>query len=320
MRTLVASSASFLFGVALSVGDFKAPQIVADSLLLAGALGYLYVFVTWEPMRQRLARTFHSYPVGSLIAGCLVIGLLLLLGWRLLPYFRQPPPVATAPIALPPPKPTERLPTATEIAKEIAKESGKESPKSEPPRRVIAKFSSVLSKENARIAITDIRAYLPPRTPFPAFTFYFANNGQEATTGLLHDTKIVITENENALTREETDKYQSQLARLNYFEMPGDVPRAPVLEVYPRESDTMLRFYTFPDRTGHDADVLSLNMPEILSGTKIVYVLNVLKYRDKTMRAGLVGVTEGCVYFTQQLRIWHVCGRNRSFIEPAKQP
>src|SRR5687768_9889425 len=90
MRALVLSTASFLFGVAISVGDFQVPQWIAKLLLVAGALGYLWALTTWSPVLSRLLRARKEQPVLSTVVVGLVGALMFVGGFWLLRVIEKP--------------------------------------------------------------------------------------------------------------------------------------------------------------------------------------------------------------------------------------
>jgi hypothetical protein len=69
MRALVVSSASFALGLALQLGEFKAPR-VAIVLLPLGFLGYLCAAITWPPVARAILRARREHlMLATVVAG-----------------------------------------------------------------------------------------------------------------------------------------------------------------------------------------------------------------------------------------------------------
>jgi hypothetical protein len=155
----------------------------------------------------------------------------------------------------------------------------------------------------ASIALMDIR-FVTDR--IPAFNFYYDNFGKIPAVGVLHPTRMLVSEKE--LTAAEVGAIQTELRNTDYWK------EAPVSEIEPHREDSMISFYSYPDSIGSEAHRLADALPDVLAFKKRLYFLTTLMYRDKNMLADSVGITEWCGWFAGDLINPHDCGRKASII------
>jgi hypothetical protein len=86
LRQLAVASAPGLLSIALSIGDYKYPN-VADLMLLTAILGYVWVFLTLGPVDRLLAKLKRPYR-----ARVAVLTVVALTAGPAIYHFRHPPP------------------------------------------------------------------------------------------------------------------------------------------------------------------------------------------------------------------------------------
>ena len=80
------------------------------------------------------------------------------------------------------------------------------------------------------------------------------------------------------------------------------------------------QWFSFPDHPGEESQFLAATLPRVIDPNLkwYAYVMVVFKYWDSSMDEDVLGVSESCVLFVNDLDINRTCGRTRTFLERQK--
>lgn len=151
----------------------------------------------------------------------------------------------------------------------------------------------------ARIEITNMLASPAFHTEEKGFfvNLYYANRGSLPAKGLMDHGLLKFTD--HGLSSQElndiaVDLLNDRHGTPNYNNeiQPGAAPL----------------WFTDRDPSLNDADI-----DEIAAGTKALYIVHVMQYKDLSMVRDEEGVTEFCEYYSGSWAIPKVCGNNRTY-------
>ena len=176
------------------------------------------------------------------------------------------------------------------------------------------------SKDQARIEITSV--VLDRMQPNPVFFFQLENLGGLPSEGFVR--AIVYVSSARPLTDGQISAYQDQAEQAaDFFEIP-ETERA--LQLLPRTINPAKHTLLSPGRrmvpgdpSDHTADWLKREVPEVLVHRRRLYFFVAIKYRDRTMPANVLGLTESCGYFASTFETRHDCARRRSILIETSQ-
>jgi len=165
---------------------------------------------------------------------------------------------------------------------------------------------------HARIRISNVEVIplATPEVPFPGINIYYDNVGTLPASsiashygagfgdGLVAPERIQVAQDDilnwNGWPEEMKTKSQQELH-------PGDPPQ----------------YTSIPHTNNELADNFRNNIKNVPTGKATLYVFIAFKYKDPSMPANVVGVTEECFFFTLNFAR-HYCGRSRAFLEVRK--
>jgi hypothetical protein len=80
------------------------------------------------------------------------------------------------------------------------------------------------------------------------------------------------------------------------------------------------QWFSFPDHPSEESQFLAATLPRVIDPDLkwYAYVMVVFKYWDSSMDEDVLGVSESCVFFVNDLDINRTCGRTRTFLERQK--
>lgn len=158
--------------------------------------------------------------------------------------------------------------------------------------------------DGARVDVVNVVPLPKSSDPssFSTVSVFYKNNGTLPAQDVTHRT--VMVDPDRQLSREEEEDFLRTADAVESQPSNGS-------EVQP--GTDAKQFFSDPDRPGERSDRLTAEWPQILSGSKRLYLFIVFKYRDRRMSNNTGRVTEFCGYFVHTLEAWHKCGRNRVF-------
>jgi len=139
--------------------------------------------------------------------------------------------------------------------------------------------------------------------------FVYANRGPIPTTGQVHADSVVVSE--EPLPR---GKIMQLMKEVSAFKASPELQKGGD-EIYPNDPNE--RFFSVPDGDKKIAQLAPL-FDDVVDGRKRVYFFVTIKFRDKSMRPSVVGVSETCGWFLKQLDVVHNCGVDRLYSEVEK--
>jgi hypothetical protein len=136
-----------------------------------------------------------------------------------------------------------------------------------------------------------------------SITVYQVNSGSLPAVGITRSSLIQIVD--IPLTSAEENAFADKVAEVKWNKARSDD------EKQPRESFC----FSFPDADG-DISSIAARAADVIAGKAYLYLFFAEKYRDESLPADKVNVTEYCGWFSgNDLQVRHVCGRNRIFQE-----
>jgi len=145
------------------------------------------------------------------------------------------------------------------------------------------------------------------RGPFPAITIYYDNAGKLPARAV--SIRYAAGFGTGLLTQEAMLSAQDTL--LSWEGWPAELDRRARYEMHPGDPG---EFTTIPNGIdGLDKDFRA-NFAKVSAGTMVLYIFIAFKYRDSSMSANTLGVTEDCFWFSGNFAR-HNCGRGRAFLE-----
>jgi len=130
-----------------------------------------------------------------------------------------------------------------------------------------------------------------------AFSIHCVNEGQLAAVGAIHRCTFAVSE--ELLSETELESLADDAAKFEWLRSNN--------EIEPNEQ----RFFTCPsDEAGFSA--LSSHTEAVLAGRSRIYLFVAIKYWDRSMPQKSRNVVERCGWFSGDLQVMHMAGRNRS--------
>ncbi|MCL4524682.1 MAG: hypothetical protein M1453_03160 [Acidobacteria bacterium] len=84
-------------------------------------------------------------------------------------------------------------------------------------------------------------------------------------------------------------------------------------EIQPGDNSS---FFSLPDMPNIQAELMTREYDNIVSGRKRLYVFVAMKYRDSALDTRRVRITEFCAWFSETFDLWHNCHGNRIYDVP----
>jgi hypothetical protein len=160
----------------------------------------------------------------------------------------------------------------------------------------------------SRALITPLKNTITSARGF-GVNFVYANRGTIPTTGQVHKGSIAVSS--EALSREDILRFMREVSSfkaLPELQNGGD-------EIYPNDPNE--HFFSMPDTDEKIAELAS-SFDDVMAGKKRVYFFVTIKFRDKSMSPFVVGVSQTCGWFLQDLAVVHNCGVDRLYFEVEK--
>jgi len=238
----------------------------------------------------------------------MVLAVLLLAVWGYLEFAESKPAVTPSKSDIvTPSSPSVSPPVdAAKLAEDIAKNMREAPPFKQSP--------DTGTRDHARLDITEITpvplANAPPGWSHPYFNVYFKNVGGQCAFGI--DEAGAIAVYTKRVTNAEIMKIQDNLLDDRFVEThtSNTFDDSGIMQRELCQGRTL--FFSFPE-DGPAVPALVKEWPLVEAGTRVVYLILRMRYRDSAMGDDSEGITESCHAYARSSSPL-ICGRDRSFV------